>query len=133
MKISKELFIAVRGSFNKEIFELILKGNSIEINSFFFECKEWAYNTIEKEIDRYYYPVKINTKNINITSGKCKTEVITYNRLLNANISGDYYCRISVFDNSGQYKSFFADAEVEATIKACEYILREINEKQLRH
>lgn len=30
-------------------------------------------------------------------------------------------------DNSGQYRTFIAETEVEAIVKACEYILKEIN------
>ena len=96
MKVSKELFIAVRGSLNKEIFELILKGNSIEINSFFFNCKEWA---------------------------------IKNNRVLYSSSRG--HCCISNLNknNPDNICDHYAETEVEATIKACEYILKGINEK----
>ena len=99
MEISKELFVAVNGSFNKEIFALILKGNSIEINAFFFKCKEWAFNngysisTHQSELSGYIVELR---------------------------------CGWSVIDFHNKF-------EPEAIIKACEYILREINEKQLQH
>lgn len=100
MKISKELFIAVRGSFNKEIFELILKGNSIEINSFFFDCKEWA--------------IKNNRELYSSGRGHC------YISNLNKNNPDN------IFDH-------YAETEIEAVVKACEYTLKGINEKQLQH
>ena len=99
MKISKELFEEVRGSFNKEIFELILKGNSIEINSFFFKCKEWAFNkgysisTHQSELSGYILELRWGW---------------------------------SVIDFHNKF-------EPEAIIQACEWALKEINEKQLQH
>lgn len=42
--VSKELFIAVNGCENKERLSLINKNNMVEINYFFFACKEWASN-----------------------------------------------------------------------------------------
>lgn len=40
------------------------------------------------------------------------------------------YCFVSTFFDNTRFE---ARAEVEATIKACEYILKELNEKQLQH
>ena len=39
------------------------------------------------------------------------------------------------WSNNAEYIEcyFYADTELEATIKACEWILKEINEKQLQH
>ena len=94
MKISKELFIAVRGGFNKEIFELILKGNSIEVNSFFFKCKVWA---------------------------------VANNRELYSSSRGHCYISNLNRNNPSNIIDHYAETEVEATIKACEYLLKEIN------
>lgn len=40
------------------------------------------------------------------------------------------YCFVSTFLNNTRFE---ARTEVEAIIKACEYILKELNEKQLQH
>ena len=104
MEISKELFTAVRGSFNKEIFELILKGNSIEINSFFFDCKEWAFNK--------GYELR-SGRDIDVKEELCYFCEYKQERQLDY-ANGDY---------------FLADNEPEAIIKACEWVLKELNEK----
>ena len=95
MEISKELFIAVRGSFNKEIFELILKGNSIEVNSFFFDCKEWALAQ---------YNVKIKS-----TTYMYGGEVLIENP----------------YNPSQFEKIIKADSEHRAVFDACEWVLYE--------
>ena len=42
--VTNELYTEVKGILNNKKLSLINKGNSIEINYFFFDCKEWAYN-----------------------------------------------------------------------------------------
>ena len=95
-----------------------------------FRLKDWAYIQIKDRIDLYYSPVICSQYNIDISSGRSPNVRIKYNSILNKNIKGDYYCRVSESDNSGQYRTFIAETEVEAIIKACEWIL---NEKQLQH
>ena len=104
MEISKELFEEVTGSFNKEIFALILKGNSIEINLFFFKCKEWLNST--------------------------GFDVVT-----SCNNDGKVWTQLHKYDKRLIYSTgyFHSTNEVCSIIKACEWVLKEINEKQLRH
>lgn len=90
-----------------------------------FELKDWLYIQIKDRINLYYSPVICSQYNIDINSG-CSPSVRTnYNNILNKNVKGDYYCRVSESDNSGQYRTFIAETEVEAIIKACEWVLNE--------
>ena len=90
-----------------------------------FELKDWLYIQIKDRINLYYSPVICSQYNIDINSGCSPSVRINYNNILNKNIKGDYYCRVSESDNSGQYRTFIAETEVEAIIKACEWILNE--------
>lgn len=119
MEVSKDLFIEVRGGFNKEIFELISKGNSIEINSFFFDCKAWA---IFMEYD--------------ICSG------------YDSDIAdGMYFCKIENYKLVEKFAEY-DKTEIELVFEACEWILKttpkdlleyfnttkvRVHEKQLQH
>ena len=102
----------------------------ININELAFRLKDWVYIQIKDRIDLYYSPVICSQYNIDISSGRSPNAGIKYNSILNKNIKGDYYCRVSESDNSGQYRTFIAETEVEAIVKACEWVL---NEKQLQH
>ncbi len=104
--------------------------NSINIYELAFKCKEWLYYQIKERINSYYAPVICGQYNIDIKSGHSPQVSVQYNNILNKDIKGDYYCRVSESDNSGQYRTFIAETEVKAIIKACEWAL---NEKQLQH
>lgn len=97
-----------------------------------FKCKEWLYYQIKEIIISYYAPVTPSQYNIDINSGHSPNVRIKYNNILNKNIKGDYYCRVSEPDNSGQYRTFIAETEVEAIFLACEYI-REYILNNIKH
>ena len=107
-----------------------MRSTEINIYELAFRLKDWVYIQIKDRIDLYYSPVICSQYNIDISSGRSPNVRINYNNILNKNIKGDYYCRVSEPDNSGQYRTFIAETEIEAVIKACEYILKEINENK---
>ena len=94
--VSKELYEAVYGKTLEELNLDLDDLKYVNINGFYFKCKEWALNII---------------LDIDIQSRGCVISSWTTHN------SGK--ARILVID-----KSFTADTEIEAVIKACEYILQ---------
>ena len=84
----------------------------IDINDFFFMCKEWAMN-----------------KGYQIISG-LSDEPAYRNQDEKAYAQLRYY--IEDENGNGEYedKYFMANTEIEAVVKASEYILKEINENR---
>ena len=85
---------------------VIMEGSWVEsetsINDFFFDCKEWAFNNGGYVLQSQSYAIK----NYKFTKGAfCYTH----------------------FSMGGIGNSHWADTEVEAIIKACEWILSEVN------
>lgn len=84
----------------------------IDINDFFFMCKEWA-----------------TSKNYQIISGLLNNTVFSkHDEKAYAKLR--YY--IEDENGNGEYedKYFMANTEIEAVVKASEYILKEINENR---
>ena len=82
----------------------------INIYEFAFKCKEWILN--QKNKDCFYIADQFS---LNIES---QMGVIKY-----------FWC-VLLKNNSRVSPEFKADSELEAIIKACEYILKEINENR---
>ena len=82
----------------------------INIYEFAFKCKEWILN--QKNKDCFYIADQFS---LNIES---QMGVIKY-----------FWC-VLLKNNSRVSPEFKADSEIEAIIKACEYILKEINENR---
>lgn len=82
----------------------------INIYEFAFKCKEWILN--QKNKDCFYIADQFS---LNIES---QMGVIKY-----------FWC-VLLKNNSRVSPEFKADSEIECIIKACEYILKEINEKR---
>ena len=80
----------------------------INIYEFAFKCKEWILN--QKNKDCFYIADQFS---LNIES---QMGVIKY-----------FWC-VLLKNNSRVSPEFKADSEIEAIIKACEYILKELNE-----
>ena len=80
------------------------------IYKFAFKCKEWILN--QKNKDCFYIADQFS---LNIES---QMGVIKY-----------FWC-VLLKNNSRVSPEFKADSELEAIIKACEYILKEINENR---
>ena len=80
----------------------------INIYEFAFKCKEWILN--QKNKDCFYIADQFS---LNIES---QMGVIKY-----------FWC-VLLKNNSRVSPEFKANSEIEAIIKACEYILKEINE-----
>ena len=82
----------------------------INIYEFAFKCKEWILN--QKNKDCFYIADQFS---LNIES---QMGVIKY-----------FWC-VLLKNNSRVSPEFKANSEIEAIIKACEYILKEINENR---
>ena len=108
MKVSKELYEAV---YNKSLKDLGLDSSdlkNIDFNAFFFKCKEWA-----------------STQGYELRSGR---DIDVKEELC-------YFCEYKqerqLDYTDGDY--FLADNELDSVMKTCEWVLKEINEKQLQH
>ena len=125
LKISKELVVSVLAEETENLsddFTFNIKDNYIlfadegecqfEVNiyEFAFKCKEWILN--QKNKDCFYIADQFS---LNIES---QMGVIKY-----------FWC-VLLKNNSRVSPEFKADSELEAIIKACEYILKEINENR---
>ena len=122
LKVSKELIEEVmkdKGTFetiniNKnELSTFGVLGHhifSINIYEFAFKCKEWILN--QKNKDCFYIADQFSL-NIEIQMGIIK-----------------YFWCVLLKNNSRVSPEFKADSELEAVIKASEYILKEINENR---
>ena len=94
---------------------VIMEGSWVEsetnVNDFFFDCKEWAMN-----------------KGFQIISGLSdepahrKQDEKTYAKV-------NYYSEDGIGNREYKDMYFMANTEIEAVIKASEYVLKEINER----
>lgn len=97
--ISKELFEAVYNCDITTDKDMLNVYKSINIYEFAFKCKEWAFNNGRYVLESKSYSVR----NYKFTKGAfCYTH----------------------FHMDGMGNSHWADTEVEAIIKACEWILK---------
>lgn len=112
--VKHSLFNKSNNSFNITYMqsEDSLKSNWMPINiyEFVFKCKEWILN--QKNKDCFYIADQFS---LNIES---QMGVIKY-----------FWC-VLLKNNSRISPEFKADSELEAIIKACEYILKETNENR---
>ena len=110
IKISKELFEAVCNCDITTDKDMLGVYKSISLNDFFFDCKEWAIN-----------------KGYQIISGL--SDEPAYRKQ-----DEKAYAKVLWYEGEDihrEYKDmyFMANTEVEAVIKASEYILKETNER----
>ena len=112
VEISKELFEVMYSCDITTDKDILSAYNNINLYIFFFDCKEWAMN-----------------KGYQIISG-LSDEPAYRNQDEKAYAQLRYY--IEDENGNGEYedKYFMANTEIEAVVKASEYILKEINENR---
>ena len=108
--ITKSLFDAVHNCDISKDSDMLRYYNRISIYEFTYKCKEWILN--QKNKDCFYIADQFS---LNIES---QMGVIKY-----------FWC-VFLKNNSRVSPEFKANSEIEAIIKACEYILKEINENR---
>ena len=112
LKISKELFEAMYNCDISTDKDILNAYKNINLYIFFFDCKEWAMS-----------------KGYQIISGLSDEQA--YRKQDEKAYAQIRYYTEDEFGN-GEYEElyFMANTEIEAIIKACEYILKELNENR---
>ena len=126
LKISTELASAVLG---KEVTKcsLINKARNI-INITYFEDKE-DFNTIYREWNIYEFAYKCKEFILNQKNKDCFYIADQFSLNIESQMGViKYFWCVLLKNNSRVSPEFKADSELEAIIKACEFILKEINE-----